>query len=617
MAQLNDLLVMGQSSLLGPVTFHEITKFNNRVILKGNGNNYNECLRLLPATNGWSNIFFSADDTTAGTHAGGWLIGRRGSAGSLQSNVAPSAGDFTIEENSSSGANLTIHKNSGGATLRGRLHIDSEYMTTSANGLRMVYDSYGVILRNDGSNTYFLPTALNDQYGSWTDTIRPFYFNNATGNVTMKHNVGIGGNLSVSGVLTTTDAATFSSTLTTTGAATFNSTLTVGGKLTLQAGQYSDAYDTGALNLQNSNINGVNSIYFADLSDNASEGIHFYRTATTCDSIWVKEGGFYFSPARNINGTAPYQYTVYHTGNISTMTGATASTAGVGGFVPTPAAGKQNSFLRGDGSWATPTSYTLPTASDSTLGGIKVGDGLSINSGVLSVSNSNADGAGKLSGSTELTSTTITSFLEEDYLKWAICDTSAVVSDKEGMVLSMGYSANFGSQLWVGDNHNRMRFRARNASGTGWLSWADVLLSCNDISTTGDLDVAGDAWITGELIVEDTLEVDGTITSYSAITGTSFKATSDRNLKENIKSFKSKASILDLPIYKFDFINGEKNQIGCMAQDLQNICPELVTTNETTGYLNIYESKLIYLLIDEVKQLKQQVITLSSKLKEA
>ncbi|AVH85336.1 hypothetical protein RsoM2USA_408 [Ralstonia phage RsoM2USA] len=42
-------------------------------------------------------------------------------------------------------------------------------------------------------------------------------------------------------------------------------------------------------------------------------------------------------------------------------------------------------FLRGDGAWALPPTYTLQTASSSVLGGVKVGSGLSIDgSGVLS-----------------------------------------------------------------------------------------------------------------------------------------------------------------------------------------------------------------------------------------
>lgn len=42
----------------------------------------------------------------------------------------------------------------------------------------------------------------------------------------------------------------------------------------------------------------------------------------------------------------------------SAMTGATSSAAGKAGLVPAPAAGKQTSFLRGDGTWVVPTNTT-------------------------------------------------------------------------------------------------------------------------------------------------------------------------------------------------------------------------------------------------------------------
>lgn len=85
-----------------------------------------------------------------------------------------------------------------------------------------------------------------------------------------------------------------------------------------------------------------------------------------------------------------------------------------------------------------------------------------------------------------------------------------------------------------------------------------------------------------------------------------YYSNSDIRLKENIVPFENKKSILDLPIKRFDYINGKKNNIGCIAQDLQELYPELVTTNED-GYLSIEETKLVYLLIDEVKKLKEEV----------
>ena len=87
--------------------------------------------------------------------------------------------------------------------------------------------------------------------------------------------------------------------------------------------------------------------------------------------------------------------------------------------------------------------------------------------------------------------------------------------------------------------------------------------------------------------------------------------TSDKRLKENERPYKSDKSILDLPIYKYDYINGSKNQIGCMAQDLKGICPEIVEEDEK-GYLHIQESKIVYLLIEEVKKLKAEIKNLKN-----
>lgn len=66
---------------------------------------------------------------------------------------------------------------------------------------------------------------------------------------------------------------------------------TMTGVLTMKGDQYNDSY-TGALNMNNSNLYGLNSIYTADLADSSQEGIHFYRDSTHVDSLWIKNGEF-------------------------------------------------------------------------------------------------------------------------------------------------------------------------------------------------------------------------------------------------------------------------------------------------------------------------------------
>lgn len=65
----------------------------------------------------------------------------------------------------------------------------------------------------------------------------------------------------------------------------------------------------------------------------------------------------------------------------SAMTGATASAAGTSGLVPAPAAGKNNSFLRGDGTWALPN---IPTYTLSSFGITATAEELNYTDGVTS-----------------------------------------------------------------------------------------------------------------------------------------------------------------------------------------------------------------------------------------
>lgn len=96
---------------------------------------------------------------------------------------------------------------------------------------------------------------------------------------------------------------------------------TMSGVLHMKANMYEDAYN-GALNMSNSDIYNVNSIYTADLSDSQAEGIHFYRTATTVDTLRAASGVLYFTPNRTIGGTAT-EYTVLHSGNYTSYVNAT------------------------------------------------------------------------------------------------------------------------------------------------------------------------------------------------------------------------------------------------------------------------------------------------------
>lgn len=68
----------------------------------------------------------------------------------------------------------------------------------------------------------------------------------------------------------------------------------------------------------------------------------------------------------------------------SDFIGASSSASGASGLVPAPLVGDESKYLSGDGLWKTITPYSLPIASPTTLGGVKIGNNLSIDStGIL------------------------------------------------------------------------------------------------------------------------------------------------------------------------------------------------------------------------------------------
>lgn len=97
------------------------------------------------------------------------------------------------------------------------------------------------------------------------------------------------------------------------------------------------------------------------------------------------------------------------------------------------------------------------------------------------------------------------------------------------------------------------------------------------------------------------LDIIGNVRSSGA-----FYSDSDRRLKENIKDYEYKNSILDIEVKEFNYIESKEHTIGIIAQDLQERFPELVK-EDSNGFLAISENKLVYLLMKEVKQLKDEI----------
>jgi len=132
----------------------------------------------------------------------------------------------------------------------------------------------------------------------------------------------------------------------------------------------------------------------------------------------------------------------------------------------------------------------------------------------------------------------------------------------------------------------------------------------------GSMNVTGDARFVGglesehvlvrqSLEVRHRLEVGGDISHSGTITNDS-----DRRLKENIKNISQndKDKVLQLVPKTYNMISDQnKKRYGLIAQEVEELYPELVNTNETDGMKSMNYIELIPLLLEQIKDLKKSV----------
>ena len=120
--------------------------------------------------------------------------------------------------------------------------------------------------------------------------------------------------------------------------------------------------------------------------------------------------------------------------NYDVFVPATEEEDGVDGLVPAPSVSETDKFLRGDGTWVDVEggTYVLPPATDTTLGGIIVGDGLEITEeGVLSGNEYHAGTAISMSGDDDTIDVNIGQGLSVDNDNNIVNDGVLDVSEKQ------------------------------------------------------------------------------------------------------------------------------------------------------------------------------------------
>jgi hypothetical protein len=161
-------------------------------------------------------------------------------------------------------------------------------------------------------------------------------------------------------------------------------------------------------------------------------------------------------------------------------------------------------------------------------------------------------------------------------------DTKAPTSGPSftGTVTSSGtINANGGISTSSG---NDISFNNKNLTNVGSLSTSSITSSGNDISFNNK-----------------------NLTNVGTVSATSFTATSDRRIKENIVSLPSEYTIDNLKPVSFYNTLSNKNDIGFIAQDVEEVYPFMV--NSGGEYKSLNYISIIGILVKEIQDLKKEI----------
>ena len=104
---------------------------------------------------------------------------------------------------------------------------------------------------------------------------------------------------------------------------------------------------------------------------------------------------------------------------------------------------------------------------------------------------------------------------------------------------------------------------------------------------------------------------DGSMHNPGIVHAPDFNVTSDKRLKSNIIKIENSLEIIEkLNGYKYNLHNKDNEflhkSIGLLAQDVQEILPELVKTSND-GYLQLNYNGIIALLVEAIKELRKEI----------
>lgn len=298
----------------------------------------------------------------------------------------------------------------------------------------------------------------------------------------------------------------------------------------------------------------------------------------------------------------------------------------------------------------TDTTYTLPAATSSVLGGVKIGNGLNINSGVLSVTAPQVDNytvynlVGYKSGINPLKNTPQLTFNSSE-ISGSKSGTLTIGDDPESgpswaSALNLEYSERNNlasvyteSPLSITSSLGDLGIYASDAGGDGKLTLSTAssihLINSSDNFATVQLEPCSDSngysylnFICGPSANAGStvLKLGGTdnqaIFSGSVSANGGFFDTSDARVKTNVRELNA-INADAIKLVEFDRTDTEHHGYGVIAQEVEEVYPSVVNTDangfKSVNYNEIAMIKIKY-LEDKVARLEALVARLESKL---
>ena len=151
--------------------------------------------------------------------------------------------------------------------------------------------------------------------------------------------------------------------------------------------------------------------------------------------------------------------------------------------------------------------------------------------------------------------------------------------------------------------------------GTNLVTSAGITAG-SSITTAGNLYVSGGITAGGGIYAYSGMTAGNAIYTSSTVTASSFNATSDYRIKQNIQDINLHNQNINslYPLYYYNTLS-QKNDFGFLAHQVQEIFPFLVQgSKDGTETQSINYTGFIALMVKEIQDLKDRIKKLENKI---